>query len=393
VQLAHKIELKENNTQRTYFKKGCGTFRFVWNWGLAEWNKQFQAGEKPSGMKLKKEFNAIKREEYPWTYEVTKYASQQPFLDLQDAWSRFFKKLAEKPTFKQKGKCRDSFYVGGDQIKVKGRRLWIPNLGWVRMREELRFQGKINSVVISRTADRWFASIQVDSPIQFPKYENQMPVGIDVGINHLAMLSTGIAFEAPKPLRALLFRLKRASRKLSKKLKGSKNSQKQKMKLAKLHARIANIRKDILHKITTWIAEWHSDVGLEDLNIQGMMSNHKLARSISDLGLYEFKRQLRYKLDRREGTVHVFDRFYPSSKKCSAPNCTQIKKELPLSERIYSCQCGLQLDRDLNASRNLNPIPKVIRKYTPVEMAALKKQVGLVFSTSICEAGNQHQVA
>src|SRR5690606_13369438 len=134
------IELKENNRQRTYLRKACGIARFAWNWGLAEWEKQYQAGEKPSGMKLKKEFNAIKGKEFPWVYEVTKYAAQQPFLDLQDAWSRFFKKLAGKPQFKKKGKSRDSFYIGGDQVQISGRRIKIPNLGWVRMREELRWR-------------------------------------------------------------------------------------------------------------------------------------------------------------------------------------------------------------------------------------------------------------
>ena len=191
MQIAHKIELKTSNTKVTYFKKACGIARFSWNWGLAEWNRQYEAKQSPSGMGLKKEFNAIKATEFPWIYDVTKYASQQPFLDLQDAWKRFFKKLGGKPKFKKKGKAHDSFYIGGDQIKLDEtrRKIKIPNLGWVKMREELRFDGKVNSVVISRTADRWFASIQVDSPIQFPKHKNQVSVGIDLGLNKLATLS------------------------------------------------------------------------------------------------------------------------------------------------------------------------------------------------------------
>ena len=117
MQIAHKIELKANNTQETYFKKACGISRFTWNWALGKWNERYTAGLKSSGMDLKKQFNAIKEAEYPWTYEVTKYASQQPFLDLQDAFSRFFKKLGGKPKFKKKGKSHDSFYIVGDQIK------------------------------------------------------------------------------------------------------------------------------------------------------------------------------------------------------------------------------------------------------------------------------------
>jgi putative transposase len=391
VQLAHKIELKSNNRAKTYFRKACGISRFVWNWGLSRWQDQYKAGEKPSGFKLKKEFNAIKEAEFPWVFDVTKYAAAQPFLDLQDAWKRYFKKLAEKPKFKKKGKSHDSFYIGGDQIKVEGRKIWIPNLGWVKLREELRFQGKINSVVISRTADRWYAAIQVDADVKFPKHENQVSLGIDLGINHLAVLSNDVGFEAPKPLKELLRNLKRKSRALSKKQKGSGQFQKSKMAIARLHARIANIRRDTLHKITSWIANHNSVVGIEDLNIKGMMANRKLARSISDLGLYEFRRQLEYKLKWREGQVVVHNRFYPSSKTCS--QCGIVKEALSLGERIFSCECGLSLSRDLNAALNLTPVPKVIRELTPAETTALWKQAGLVFRTSVNETGNQLQPA
>ena len=119
--LAHKIELKPNNKQITYFKKACGVSRFAWNWGLANWQEQYKNGLKPSGMSLKKEFNAIKKEQFPFTYEVTKYASQQPFIQLQEAYNRFFKKLGGNPKFKKKNKSRKSFYIGGDQIKDTGK--------------------------------------------------------------------------------------------------------------------------------------------------------------------------------------------------------------------------------------------------------------------------------
>ena len=134
MQIAHKIELKANNKQKTYFAKAVGTARFAWNWALTEWEKQYKEGAKPSGMKLKKEFNAIKKTQFPWTKEVTKYAAQQPFLDLQDAYNRFFKKIAKRPKLKKKGKSKDSFYVGGDQIKIKDDKIWVPNLGFVALK-------------------------------------------------------------------------------------------------------------------------------------------------------------------------------------------------------------------------------------------------------------------
>ena len=392
MQIAHKIELKSNHTQETYYKKACGVSRFAWNWALGKWNDDYASGLKPSGMGLKKQFNAIKEAEYPWTYEVTKYACQQPFLDLQDAFKRFFKKTSGKPKFKKKGKSHDSFYIGGDQIKLDEtkRRIKIPNLGWVKMREELRFNGKINSVVISRTADRWFASIQVDTPFQFPKHENQMSVGIDLGINKLATLSHGIAFEAPKPLKKMLWRLKRQSRKLSRKTLGSSNSKKQIKNLARLHMRIGNIRKDTLHKVISFLASTYSHIGVEDLNVKGMVRNHKLARSISDIGFGEFRKQIEYKIKRRGGTAVVHNRFFPSSKTCST--CGLIKESLTLSERVFKCECGLEIDRDLNASINLNPVPKVLREFKPVKMTALRKSVHPVFVTSINESGNNLQL-
>lgn len=391
MQLAHKIELKSNNHAQTYFRRACGTSRFAWNWALSQWQDQYKLGERPSGFKLKKEFNAIKEAQFPWTYDVTKYASAQPFLDLQDAWNRYFKKLAEKPKFKKKGKSHDSFYIGGDQIKVEGRKIWIPNLGWVKLRENLRFQGKINSAVISRTADRWYAAIQVDVDVKFPKHENQVSLGIDLGITYLAVLSNGIGFEAPKPLKKLLRNLKRKSRALSKKQKGSGQFQKSKMAIARLHARIANIRRDTLQKITSWIVNHYSVIGIEDLNVRGIMANRKLARSISDLGLYEFRRQLEYKLKWRDGKVVIHNRFYPSSKKCS--QCERTKETLSLKERTYICECGLNINRDLNAALNLTPIPRVTRELTPAETTALWKQAGLVFRTSVNETGNQLQPA
>ncbi|MBF0442218.1 MAG: helix-turn-helix domain-containing protein, partial [Oligoflexales bacterium] len=170
VQIAHKIELKANNKQKTYFARACGVSRFTYNWALNEWNTLYEKNrscsseekEKISGLSLKKKFNAIKKEQFPWTKEVTKYAAQQPFIDLQNAFNRFFKKLGGKPKFKKKGQD-DSFYVGGDQIKVAGRKIWVPNLGFVRLKESLRYQGKINSATFSRMADRWFVSIQLDT--------------------------------------------------------------------------------------------------------------------------------------------------------------------------------------------------------------------------------------
>jgi putative transposase len=397
MQIAHKIELSPNNKQSTYFSKACGVSRFAWNWGLSEWNRRWKDdGLSSTGMGLKKDFNAIKKQEFPWTSEVTKYAAQQPFIELNKAWRRFFDKKGGKPKFKKKGKSLDSFYVGGDQVKVNVKKVKIPNLGWVKMRESVRFEGKINSITISRKADRWFVSFQVDVQISDVPCKSQASTGIDLGSRKLAVLSDGTAIAAISPLKTKLRRLKRLSRQLSKKqhsrFKGdtmpkSKNYIKAQNKIARLHATIGNIRQNALHQVTTYITDNYKFIGIEDLGVSGMMSNGRLARTIADIGLYEFRRQLEYKAKRKGCEITVADRFFPSSKTCC--RCGTINQELG-SKEVFKCpSCLLEIDRDLGASVNLDPkkqqIPEVLREFTLAEITALQRKAGLSAATSIDE--------
>lgn len=210
------------------------------------------------------------------------------------------------------------------------------------------------SAAISRAADRWFVSIAVDTPgsSHLPQAENQGAVGVDLGVSALATLSTGGTIPGPQPHRALLDRLRRLSRSLSPKVKGSANRLKAKAKLAKLHARIANIRSDALHKLTTDLTRRFHIIDVEDLNVRGMVKNRHLACSIADMGFFEFRRQLEYKVAMRGGQVVVADRFFASSKTCSA--CGHKLGELPLSVRGWTCPgCGTAHDRDVNAAVNL----------------------------------------
>jgi putative transposase len=358
--LAHKIELQANNKQRTYFAKASGTARFAYNWALDQWQKQYQAHKenpdlpKPTQGGLRKQLNAIKRVEYPWMLEVTKNAPQMAIIQLGDAFKRFFKGQANYPKFKKKG-VHDSFTITNDQFLLNEslNRIRIPNLGWVRLREPLRFNGKILSATISRQANKWFVSISVetDDLSHLRKAENQGVVGVDLGISSLATLSTGEVVTGSKPLKKLLSRLKKWSKNLSKKQKGSANWNKAKAKLAKLHAKISNIRKGSLHKLTSNLTRRFSVIGIEDLNVKGMLSNGKLARHIADMGFYEFKRQLEYKAQMRGNLIVVADRWYPSSKTCSV--CGAIKQDLTLKDRVFKCECGHTQDRDLNAAINL----------------------------------------
>jgi len=349
--LAHQIRLVPNRHQEEYFGKACGISRFAWNWGLSEWKRRQAAGEKVDGLKLKKDFNAQKPVDFPWTYEVTKYASQQPFLHLQAAFRRFFEGKSHYPRFKRKG-VKDSFYVGGDPIQLSGLRIRIPRLGWVRMREEVRFRGKVVSATIRGIADRWFVSIHVELEQAPVPCENQAGIGVDLGVNRLATLSNGQKFEGPKPLRQELTRLRRLSRTLSRKQKGSNNRRKARIQLARLHYRLRCIRQDAPHKLTSYLTENFVGIAIEDLNVKGMLRNRRLARAISDMGFHEFRRQLDYKARMRGNHLQIVDRWFASSKMCS--KCGVVKEELPLGERAFRCEgCGFESDRDLNAALNL----------------------------------------
>ena len=357
--ISHKIRLDPNNKQATYLAKAAGTARFAYNWALAEWQTQYAAWKddnsqpKPSQFSLRKQLNAIKREQFPWMLEVTKNAPQMAIIQLGQAFNNFFAGRAKYPQFKKKGKSRDSFTLTNDQFSLDNCRIRIPNLGLVRIRETLRFSGKILSATISRTADQWFASITVDTTSNhLPPAENQGAVGVDLGVSALATLSTGEKVVGAKPHKALLSRLQRLSRSLSRKVKGSANRHKAKAKLAKLHARIANIRQDSLHPLTTDLTRRFHTLGIEDLNVSGMVKNRHLSRAISDMGFFEFRRQLDYKAAMRGGVVVIAGRFFASSKTCSA--CGEKVDKLPLSIRQWECPCcGANHDRDLNAAINL----------------------------------------
>ncbi len=357
--LAHSIRLDPTPRQEAYFHRACGTARKVWNEALEMWRVAYAAGEKPNGRKLKKQFNATKYGRFPWLRDIHRDAHARPFDDLQSAFQRFFRrvKAGEKPgypRFKKKGKSLDSFYVANDKLQFNGRRVRLPKVGWIKAREELRFDGKVLGATISRKADQWHIAIQVDVGDVRKGRTGDGMVGVDLGIKASAMLSTTGEIEGPKALAHNLKRLRRLSRRHSRKQRGSNNRKKSAMKLARLHLRIANVRADHLHKLSTKLCRENQAVGIEDLNVRGMVRNRKLARSIVDEGWGELRRQLEYKSAMYRTEIVVHDRWFPSSKTCSG--CGHVKDKLPLSVRTFECAaCGLIIDRDLNAALNLEP--------------------------------------
>jgi putative transposase len=350
--LSHKIRLDPTLEQGRYFRKAAGTARFVYNWGLAEWQRRYQVGEKPTALKLKKTFNAIKRDQFPWVLEVTKCAPEGAFMNLDRAFKNFFKGLATYPKFKKKGQ-HDRFYLANDKFRVQGKRIDIPKLGWVKMREALRFSGKILSAVVSCVAGKWCVSIAVDLDRLPPPCKSHAAVGVDLGILTLATLSTGERWENPRALTSHERRLKRLQRQLGKKQTGSKNRHKARLRLAKQYEKIANLRRDVTHKLTSSLVTRFQMISVEDLHVNGMLKNHHLAKHLADANFGEIRRQLAYKTIVHGNTLHIVDRFFPSSKRCSA--CGHINPKLTLTDRMYVCQqCGMVTDRDLNAAENLH---------------------------------------
>lgn len=357
-----KTSLRLNNKQFTLAAKHAGVARHAYNWGLAVCFEAVENKQKlPSAIDLHKKLVAEVKSVYDWYYQVSKCAPQQALRNLAQAFTNWWKhKHCKKPKFKKKG-IRDSFYLEGN-IQISGNKIKIPIFGSVLCDEILPTVTPKN-VTLSKRANKWFISFRYELEDKSPPKKLDK-VGVDIGINALATCSDGTVFANPKAYRKAKKRLARLQRNVSRKVKVSNNRKKAIKRLAKAHYRVSNIRKDNLHKITSYLAKNHSEIIIEDLNVSGMLKNHRLASAIADCGFYEFKRQLEYKTSWYGSKLTVADRFYPSSQLCS--NCGHRQK-MPLNQRTYDCHvCENQIDRDLNASINLKKWHKdIFHQNTP----------------------------
>ena len=368
----YKTELDLTNEQRTACLKHAGCARFAYNWGLARAISVYRTtGKRPSALELHRELNALKQTEYPWMYEVSKCAMQEALRDLDKAYKHFFRRVELKkqgkwkgklgfPTFKKKSKGIGSFRLTGS-IKVFSGAVQLPHLGQHRLHEHdfIPTDAKVLSATVSEQAGRWFVSIQVEEEQEEPVPTATSAIGVDLGIKTLATLSDGVTFGNPRALKHAQKKLRRLERQKSRRKKGSKNRAKTRLKLAKLHACIANIRQDASHKLTTYLCKNHALVAIEDLHVAGMLKNHCLAQAVSDSNFGEIRRQLEYKAEFYSTHLVMVDRWYPSSKTCSG--CGYVKPELSLGERTFVCeQCGMVLDRDLNAA--------IVRRFTAIAL-------------------------
>ncbi len=363
--VVHKIEMRPTKDQENFLKRSCGVRRFIYNACLAEWKYAYSHGLAPNEDYMRF-YLTLLQQRFPWIKEVPSRVHYNTIKNLSDAYQRFFKGISKPPKFKKKG-TKDSFTLDGSAFKLSNRKLKIPLLNSnLKLREKLRFAGELRQCTISRTADKWFVSILVlveDNPYTH-KTPTQDRVGVDLGIKSMAVLSDGTVFKANQELKSKLKKLAILQRKLAKKKKGSNRYLRLKTKIARLYYFVGCKRSSTIHEMTDYITKTYKEIVIEDLNVSGMVKNHKLARAVSDVSFYEIRRQLEYKAKFRGGEIIIADRFFPSSKLCSQCGC--IKTDLKLSDRVYICDCDLELDRDLNAALNL-------KQYRPGQTQAGRK--------------------
>jgi putative transposase len=353
---AFSYRLYPTPAQAELLHKSFGSCRFVYNWALAKKIEHYQAqGQTLHGFALMKLLPELKRE-FAWLSEVGSQSLQQELSHLDAAFQAFFKKTGGFPQFKSKHKSRKSFSCPqGCTVDFENGTLTIPKVKSIRAVFSRTFEGKIKTVTVSQSQSGcYFASILVDDGIAIPakpQVSERTAVGIDVGIKHFATLSTGEKIENPKHLAQSEARLKVLQRRQSRKVKGSANRNKARLRVARLHEHIANQRQDFLHKTSTRLIRENQTVMVEDLNVQGMVKNHCLAKAISDCGWTQFKEFLRYKCAWYGRNLIEIGRFEPSSKRCS---CGVVNTALQLSDREWVCpSCGVWHDRDMLAAANI----------------------------------------
>ncbi len=375
---AYKIEINPTNEQKSKIHQTIGVSRFIYNFYIAR-NKEIyeREGKFVSGMDFSKWLNneyIPNNQEMKWIKEVSSKATKQAIMNGDKAFRDFFKKAKGFPRFKKK-KNQDvkAYFPKNNKTDwtIERHRVKIPTLGWVRLKEfgYIPINSMVKSGTVSKKADRYYVSILVEERDIKISNTNNEGLGIDLGIKEFVVCSDGIKFKninKTLTVKKIEKTLKREQRKLSRKYESlktrnkniregratSQNIQKQIVKVQKLHQRLTNIRTDYINKtVANIVKQKPSYITIEDLNVKGMMKNKHLSKAIASQKFFEFKNKLVFKCKQNDVELRVVDRFYPSSKTCS--NCGKVNKDLKLSDRIYRCNCGLAIDRDLNASINL----------------------------------------
>ena len=366
---AYKFELMPNGEQIRAMCRFAGSCRFVYNKALAWQNEQYQADNsfKFSYTKIANLLPEWKKSpDTLWLSESPSQTLQQALKNLESSFKNFFAKRADFPKFKKRGKSDSFRYPQGFKVEQGNSRLLLPKLGWVRYRNSRTMQGVAKNITISQSGGKWYASIQTEREVETPLHPSTSAVGIDVGVAKFSTLSTGEIFEPKNSFRNKAQRLARYQRAMSRKTKFSKNWQKAKRKINKLHTTIANIRRDYLHKTSTAISKNHAMIVIEDLQIRNMSKSSKgtsekhgknvkaksgLNKSILDQGWFEFRRQLEYKQSWRGGFVVAIPPQH-TSQRCSC--CGYVSRNNRQTQAKFECvECGHSENADINAARNI----------------------------------------
>jgi putative transposase len=374
---AYKFRLYPNSQQVEQLNREFGCARFVWNQGLIrrEYAYQQWGVSLSSAYDISSQITGLKKlESHAWLKDATAGVLTQKLMDQDKAFDNFFKGRASFPKFKKKGHAQSIRYQLDQRIVLNnyraGELLKLPKLGKLKVKWSQIPGGIPKMVTVSKSASgKYFVSFMCEVE-QGLKPVTGKVVGIDVGIKDVVVTSDDFHSGAPKYTYYYQRRLRKAQRVLSRKKKGSNGWNKQRIVVARIHEKIANSRKDFLHKLTTKIVSENDVICVEDLNVSGMMKNRCLSKAVADVGIFELNRQIEYKAAWYGKQVVKISRWEPSTKKCSSCGNIRIMK---LSQRVYECECGLVLDRDLNAAINIKAAGIVVTSgaiYQPVKVAA-----------------------
>lgn len=350
VKLRYNYRVYPTEEQGKFLESVFGSTRYAYNWGINIRSKAYTDGKKISYHQSSALWTKHKKEN-PWLYEVPCIPTQQALRNLQTAYDRFFKKQSKYPSYKKKNDKQSAEFTSSG-FQMKNGQLHVAKMGKLKVCWSRKLPSEPSTATIAKNADgRYFVSFIVDKEIN-PLQKTGKSVGIDLGILSFATLSDGMEIKSQKITKRVTEKTKILQKRLSKKQKGSKRRDKARVKLARHYSRIKDRRHDFNHKITTKLVNDYDLIAIEDLNVRGMMANHKLSRVIGESSFHSFRSMLTAKAGMYGKEVVEIDRFFPSSKMCS--DCGHVNGRMSLGIRSWKCsECGVDHNRDLNAAKNI----------------------------------------